>query len=113
MTGRIANEKSHPGYSRLLAANFIGLFIVYAFGMVYYYVISNFVINTPIGLWPLFLYCFILAVPGDLCLCVLATVFILLFAGSSGRYRAVPSGCGNRKTNDPDDQRGETRIEYE
>lgn len=42
----------------------IGLFIVYAFGMVYYYVISNFVLNTPIGLWPLFLYCFLLAVPG-------------------------------------------------
>ncbi len=45
MTGRIANEKSHPGYGRLLAANFIGLFIVYAFGMVYYYVISNFVLK--------------------------------------------------------------------
>ena len=30
VTGRIANEKSRPGYRRLLAANFIGLFIVYA-----------------------------------------------------------------------------------
>ena len=72
VTGRIANEKSHPGYSRLLVANFIGLFIVYAFGMVYYYVVSKFVINTPIGLWPLFLYCFLLAVPGDIVLCLLA-----------------------------------------
>ena len=74
VTGRIANEKSRPGYRRLLAADFIGLFIVYAFGMVYYYVISNFVINTPIGLWPLFLYCFLLAVPGDIALCILAAV---------------------------------------
>ena len=74
VTGRIANEKSHPGYRRLLAANFIGLFIVYAFGMVYYYAISNFVINTPICLWPLFLYCFVLAVPGDIALCILAAV---------------------------------------
>ena len=74
VTGQIANEKSRPGYRRLLAADFIGLFIVYAFGMVYYYVISNFVINTPIGLWPLFLYCFLLAVPGDIALCILATV---------------------------------------
>ena len=39
---------------------------------VYYYVISNFVLNTPIGLWPLFLYCFLLAVPGDIALCILA-----------------------------------------
>jgi biotin transport system substrate-specific component len=23
-------------------------------------------------LWPLFLYCFILAVPGDICLCIVA-----------------------------------------
>ena len=42
--------------------------------MVYYYVICNFVINTPIGLWPLFLYCFLLAVPGDICLCFVAAV---------------------------------------
>ena len=35
VTGRIANEKSRPGYRRLLAADFSGLFIVYAFGMVY------------------------------------------------------------------------------
>ena len=71
VTGRIANEKSRPDYRCLLVANFIGLFIVYAFGMVYYYVISNFVLNTPIGLWPLFLYCFLLAVPGDIVLCIL------------------------------------------
>ncbi len=74
VTGRIANGKSRPGYRRLLTANFIGLFIVYAFGMIYYYVISNFVINAPIGLWPLFLYCFLLAVPGDIALCILAAV---------------------------------------
>ena len=42
--------------------------------MLYYYLISNYVIQTPIGLWPLFLYCFILAVPGDICLCILAAV---------------------------------------
>ena len=57
---------------KILAANFIGLFIVYFVGMLYYYVICNFVINAPIGFWPLMLYCFILAVPGDLCLCFLA-----------------------------------------
>ena len=45
-------------------------------GMVYYYIICNYVINTPIALWPLFLYCFILAVPGDLCLSVLGAVLV-------------------------------------
>ena len=54
---------------RLLAASFTGLAIVYACGMIYYYIICNFVIGTPIAFWPLFLYCFLLAVPGDICLC--------------------------------------------
>ncbi len=59
---------------KLIGANFIGLLLVYSVGMLYYYLISNYVINTPIGLWPLFLYCFILAVPGDICLCILAAI---------------------------------------
>lgn len=71
VTGTIANKASNPGYKRLVAANFTGLGIVYLFGMVYYYLMSNFYLGTPIGLWPLFLYCFILAVPGDIVLCIL------------------------------------------
>ena len=60
--------------ARLLAASFAGLFLVYFIGMLYYYLISKFYLNTPIGLWPLFLYCFILAVPGDIILSVLGAV---------------------------------------
>ena len=74
VTGKIANGKKNPGYTRLLVANFIGLGIVYLFGMVYYYFISNFYLGTPIGLWPLFLYCFLLVVPGDIVLCILGAV---------------------------------------
>lgn len=74
VTGKIANQKSNPGYKRLLAANFIGLGIVYLFGMVYYYLISEFYLGTPIGLWPLFLYCFVLAVPGDIVLCIVGAI---------------------------------------
>lgn len=71
VTGVIANKVSKPSYKRLLAANFIGLGIVYLFGMVYYYLMSNLYLGNPIGLWALFLYCFILAVPGDIVLCIL------------------------------------------
>lgn len=71
VTGVIANKVSNPSYKRLFTANFIGLGIVYLFGMVYYYLMSNFYLGNPIGLWPLFLYCFILAVPGDIVLCIL------------------------------------------
>lgn len=72
VTGMIANKQPGAGYKRLLAANFAGLGIVYLFGMAYCYLISNFYLGTPIGIWPLFLYCFILAVPGDIILCFFA-----------------------------------------
>ena len=71
VTGRIARG-THVSFGRLLMANFSGLVIVYGTGMVYYYIISNFFINAPISLWPLILYCFLLPVPGDVCLCFLA-----------------------------------------
>ena len=74
VTGRIANKTANPGYKRLLAANFIGLGIVYLCGMAYYYLMGNFYLGSPIGLWPLFLYCFILAVPGDIVLCILGAI---------------------------------------
>lgn len=74
VTGVIANKVPNPIYKRLYAANFIGLGIVYLFGMTYYYLMSNIYLGDPIGLWPLFLYCFILAVPGDIVLCILATI---------------------------------------
>ncbi|MGN0135532.1 biotin transporter BioY [Anaerotignum sp.] len=74
VTGVIANSVHKPGYQRLLAADFAGLAIVYLFGMVYYYFISKCYLENPIGLWPLFLYCFLLAVPGDILLCILGAM---------------------------------------
>lgn len=74
VSGVLANRVPRPSLGRLLAANFIGLVIVYLFGMVYYYLMSNFYLGNPMGLWPLFLYCFLLAVPGDIVLCILGAV---------------------------------------
>lgn len=73
VTGTISNKVSNPSYKRLLSASFTGLFIVYSFGMAYYYLISYFYLGNPIGLWSLFLYCFILAVPGDIVLCIIGS----------------------------------------
>ena len=74
VTGKMAEGLSVWTTKNLLAVNLTGLIIVYAVGMAYYYFVSNYLIHTPIGLWPLFLYCFILAVPGDICLCIAAAV---------------------------------------
>lgn len=76
VTGWMAEHFKKKDIPHYLAANFTGLLIVYVIGMVYYYIICNYVINTPIALWPLVLYCFILAVPGDICLCILAAFLV-------------------------------------
>ena len=72
VTGKIVEKSKKLSFPRILLANFVGLCLVYFIGMLYYYVICNYVIDTPIGVWPLFLYCFVLAVPGDIALCFLA-----------------------------------------
>ena len=74
LTGYLAERMQHPTFGKYLAANLAGLAVVYAFGMVYYYLICNYVIGTPIGIWPLILYCFLLAVPGDIALSVLGAI---------------------------------------
>lgn len=74
IVGKIANKDENPSFVRLLVATHIGLAVVYIFGLIYYYFICNLVINNPIGLWPLMLHCFLLVVPGDIALCVLASV---------------------------------------
>lgn len=74
VTGTIANKVYNPSYKRLAVATFIGLFIVYLCGLIYYYAICAFYLRTPIGLWTLFLYGFLLAVPGDIVLCLISCI---------------------------------------
>ena len=74
VTGLMVEKLEKLTTGRLLTASFTGLAIVYACGMIYYYIICNFVIGTPIAFWPLFLYCFLLAVPGDVCLCFIGAL---------------------------------------
>ena len=86
VTGLIAERMKEKTIPRYLLANFAGLFIVYAVGMAYYYIICNYVIDTPIAIGPLFLYCFVLAVPGDICLCILSAVLVKRVKPILGRH---------------------------
>ncbi len=76
ITGRIAEKMTNDNFKGFLVANFAGLAVVYAMGMAYYYAICNFVIDTPIAFWPLFLYCFIMAVPGDIVICFVTALLV-------------------------------------
>lgn len=73
VTGLIAGNNPKPGYVRLLIGSLAGLLVVYLFGMVYLYLIYNYVLGTVYTLGAVVLYCFVLAVPGDIVLCVLAS----------------------------------------
>jgi biotin transport system substrate-specific component len=57
-----------------MVANLLGILVIYVCGVLYFYVISNYVINIPIGVGPLFLYCFVMVIPGDLITAVLASI---------------------------------------
>lgn len=95
VTGTIAHRNGKPGYKRLLAANFAGLGIVYLIGMIYYYLISVFYLENPIGIWPLFLYCFLITVPGDILLCILGAVIgkRLIPLIKNGRMPSIHAKC--------------------
>lgn len=75
ISGAIAHRKK-PSSKRILIGCFAGLAVVYAFGMLYYYMISALYLHDPIGIGALFLYCFVLAVPGDIALCLLSAILV-------------------------------------
>ena len=74
LTGKLLQHSGELSAVRIFAASLAGLAAVYLIGMSYYYWISNYVLDTPIAFGPLMLYCFVLAVPGDLAICILCGI---------------------------------------
>ncbi len=74
LAGAIVEHSKAPGIKTLLAASFANLAVVYALGMIYYYLMANYYLDTPIGAKALMLYCFVLAVPGDIVLCLCSSL---------------------------------------
>lgn len=67
-------ENNSITFKNLLIASLINLAVVYILGMAYFYFISNFYLGKPIDLKSLFIYCFLLAIPGDLFLSIASAV---------------------------------------
>lgn len=85
VTGFLTEQNS--SYKQLILANFAGLLVVYLCGMVYYAAISAFYLHNPIGYSPYSSYCFLLAVPGDIVLCVVAAILakrLIPFSDTTG-----------------------------
>lgn len=84
VTGRIARgmlirgtsvrRTSNPSFGRLFAAALAGIACVYLVGVPYYYLLCNLVINSPIAIGTVMLYCFLLTLPGDILSCAIAAL---------------------------------------
>ncbi|SFR83413.1 biotin transporter BioY [Anaeromicropila populeti] len=72
--GYVVEKGKTNRLSKWIMAGLLNLIIVYTMGMLYYYIISNYYIHSQIGVKALFLYCFVLAVPGDLLLCIISAM---------------------------------------
>lgn len=95
VTGAMARRGTGlPSMGRLLGANLAGLAVVYLCGMAYCWVVTNYYLDTPLGLWPLLLYCFLLAVPGDLFLCVVGAMAGRRLLPLVGKERRGKNGRG-------------------
>ena len=70
ITGRIVEKYEKPSFLNILVAGLSGLSIVYLLGVPYFYLISNLVINNPIGAKAIMMYGFIMCLPGDIFTCI-------------------------------------------
>lgn len=57
----------------LFLTGMIGMIPVYLIGVVYFYLIMNYVLQTPIGIWAAIWSCIILVLPADILRCLLAS----------------------------------------
>ena len=71
LTGALV-RRGVPTFRRALAACVAGMVVLYALGIPYFYFISNYIIDAPIGFWVAVWYCGVLQILPDFLLCVAA-----------------------------------------
>ena len=84
LTGALVRG-GEPTFGRVLGACLAGMAIVYLFGISYFYIASNYIVNAPITLWLALWYCGILQVVPDFLLC-LAAAFIGMRCRKAGLW---------------------------
>ena len=73
VTGTIAWGSEEPSYIRIFLASIAGLVIAYLFGMVYMYIICNFVLDQAMGVQTAIMTCFVLLMPKDIVLAAITS----------------------------------------
>lgn len=78
--GKFSRSLNKRNLMHLLGVNLIGMAVVYMFGLIWFYVVSNYVISAPVSLWWVIFYCGILQIGPDFLLCLAAAELGLRFA---------------------------------
>ena len=71
ITGKLAEKKCT--FKNFLFSSLTGTVCVYTVGLIYYYFISTLYLVNQIEIKNLFIYCFLLTLPGDILMCALAS----------------------------------------
>lgn len=72
VTGSLSSVKGKGNVRWNVFAAFLGMMMYYGIGMIYFYVISNFIISKSVTWQIVFINCFLITVAGDFILCILA-----------------------------------------
>ena len=70
--GYFSRNRGTGNFLHLLTVNLGGMLLVYAFGIAWFYVVSNYIIDAPISAWAALFYCGIVQAPPDIVLCIAA-----------------------------------------
>ena len=72
--GYFAERMKEYGIVRMLLVSFLGVLAAYTCGLIYFYIISNYVISNPIGVKALLWSCFAIFIPGDIIKCIVSVL---------------------------------------
>ncbi len=74
VAGKVAHTGSRPTFARIFAGALAGMIIMYAMGISYYWLISNFYLGNSVAVRSLFLSGFLITLPKDIALCAVAAL---------------------------------------
>ena len=72
--GYITERMKELAIMKMLLVSFLGVLSAYTVGLVYFYVISNYLISNPIGVKTLLWSCFVVFIPGDIIKCIVGVL---------------------------------------
>lgn len=87
LAGTIVRRAPKRGFGLYLAAGLADVAVVYVIGMAWFWAVKAFYMNDPIGMWTLFVTCFVPTIGVDVCKVIAAAVLAVRLEPVLGLYR--------------------------